>query len=112
MKSYVLFCVEWNVANFLKRTTAMSNADYTLGQVVSEFVEYRKNQKSTLNRYSQYGPSIEDQTDGMIMYLACEALYIELNKLLNTNEGIVTKAVLGEGDTEMLVEFTYEDPCI
>jgi hypothetical protein len=109
MKSYVLFCVEENIANFLNSTTAMSNADYTLGQVVSEFVEYRINPKATLNRYAQYGPSAEDQVDGMIMYLACEALYKELNTLLNTNEGIVTKAMLGEGDTEMLVELTYED---
>lgn len=104
MNKFVLIEIGDFLDDFYQNVTGMGNADFDIGQIVSGYVEYRKEGTRSLSHYSRYGTTDQDREDGEILFTACEALYNELSKLLITINGVVLKAILSENNLDMMVE--------
>lgn len=104
MNKFVLIEVGDLLDDFYQNVTGMGNADFDIGQIVSGYVEYRKEGTRSLVHYSRYGSSEQDREDGEILFTACDLLYTEFNKLLITVDGVVLKAILSENNLDMMVE--------
>jgi hypothetical protein len=106
---FIILDVEEDIQRFCLETVQMSNADYDLDAVLSEYVEYRKNGSKVMERYYRYGFSDEDREDGRILYNAVDNLYESLSSRLITLTNPVIRAALSDKRTELLVEVQNEN---